>query len=268
DIVNVDFEFCEIKPIDFQGLKTLFGQTLASDADDLDISGLADDMIAHNAIGTTIKVEAAEGEEADPYAAMTLIDLAPGDRAAEAAEAVAGFKRYLLSRCGPRATRPLPSALRAVLSQPDARAAYLFNERLINMPPQVVPSLLRLTMQEYGAAVQARPASAFQYFLLVSKTYTEVAAKVTEDGEDVAELVPTTTANKAVYRYHPEDDLFAKHATFRGAFALKNSGVSDAKRAFQDLGIAPARELLILTRPQLDAAVAEITQLLDAASAS
>jgi protein BCP1 len=72
DMVNVDFEWFDPQPIDFHGLKILLRQLFDSDAQDFDMSALADMILAQPLLGSTVKVD---GNESDPYAFLTVLNL-------------------------------------------------------------------------------------------------------------------------------------------------------------------------------------------------
>lgn len=73
NIVNVDFEWFDPQPaVDFHGLKSLLRQLLDCDAQEFDISALADLILSQPLLGSTVKVD---GNESDPYAFLTVLNL-------------------------------------------------------------------------------------------------------------------------------------------------------------------------------------------------
>jgi protein BCP1 len=72
-MVNVDFEWFDPQPEhDFHGLKTLLRQLLDVDAQLFDLSALANLILLQPLLGSTVKVE---GNETDPYAFLTVLNL-------------------------------------------------------------------------------------------------------------------------------------------------------------------------------------------------
>jgi len=72
-MLDVDFEWFDPQPdVDFHGLKTLLRQLLDVDAQLLDMSALADLILAQPLLGSTVKVD---GNETDPYAFLSVINL-------------------------------------------------------------------------------------------------------------------------------------------------------------------------------------------------
>lgn len=72
DIVDVDFEWFDPQEIDFHGLKHLLRQLFDVDAQDFDISAVADMILAQPLLGSTVKTD---GKESDPYAFLTVLNL-------------------------------------------------------------------------------------------------------------------------------------------------------------------------------------------------
>ena len=72
-MLDVEFEWFDPQPRhDFHGLKTLLRQLLDVDGQLIDLSALTDLILAQPLLGSTVKVE---GNETDPYAFLTIINL-------------------------------------------------------------------------------------------------------------------------------------------------------------------------------------------------
>lgn len=72
-MLDVEFEWFDPQPeVDFHGLKTLLRQLLDVDAQLLDMSALANLILAQPLLGSTVKVD---GNETDPYAFLSVINL-------------------------------------------------------------------------------------------------------------------------------------------------------------------------------------------------
>lgn len=73
DILDVEFEWFDPQPKhDFQGLKVLLRQLFDVDAVLFNLSELVDLILAQPLLGSTVKVE---GNESDPYAFLTVLNL-------------------------------------------------------------------------------------------------------------------------------------------------------------------------------------------------
>jgi protein BCP1 len=124
---------------------------------------LADLIIAEPRIGTTIKCD---GEESDPYAVMTVVNMSQHRVCfieiscrirsllkipAQDHAAVKALSSYALFKTAPNTS--FNTDLQALLdpSSP-AQLGFVFSERLINMPVQVMPALYRILAEELSAA--------------------------------------------------------------------------------------------------------------------
>lgn len=72
-MLDVEFEWFDPQPeYDFHGLKALLRQLFDVDAQLFDLSALTDLILAQPLLGSTVKVE---GNETDPYAFLTVLNL-------------------------------------------------------------------------------------------------------------------------------------------------------------------------------------------------
>lgn len=72
-MLDVEFEWFDPQPEhDFHGLKILLRQLFDVDAQSINLSALADLVLAQPLLGSTVKVE---GNETDPYAFLTVLNL-------------------------------------------------------------------------------------------------------------------------------------------------------------------------------------------------
>ena len=72
-MLDVEFEWFDPQPEhDSHGLKTLLRQLFDVDAQLLDLSALTELILAQPLLGSTVKVE---GNETDPYAFLTVLNL-------------------------------------------------------------------------------------------------------------------------------------------------------------------------------------------------
>ncbi|KAI8916538.1 p21-C-terminal region-binding protein-domain-containing protein, partial [Powellomyces hirtus] len=260
ETVDVDFEFFDPKPIDFHGLKSLLRQTFANDSDLIPTSELADLIIAQPSVGTTVKVE----DEHDPYALMTVIGFT------EHAEkgSVKAVREYVLEKArkaGPGVADQVETLL--------PTAAWLVNERLINMPPQVVPPMLTMLMEEVEWAIEDGEPFKFDYFVYISKIYKEIESSlVEEDGVVVDEKVKgkkkkakTAAAEPTIFYFQSEDEVFAEHAELTFDFKFtKSLQSSDSRRAFQEYGIDPLRRVFIIKQEKMKGLLKELEGVLNA----
>ncbi|KAI0825327.1 p21-C-terminal region-binding protein-domain-containing protein [Trametes gibbosa] len=214
-LVDVDFEFFDPNPdIDFLALKRLTTQLFQTDAELLPVHDLADLILAQPLVGSSVKCD---GLESDPYAFLTVLNIhLHKDR-----PSIKALTAYLLEKSSADATlhSKLQSLLgSAALAGPATKhVGFIFSERLINMPVQIMPHMYRMLADEIQWALDDNEPYDFSYLILVSRVYRLTA-------EEVAELhaaSPRTKRQKqseasqgaGVYPFHPEDDIIRKYAT-------------------------------------------------------
>jgi protein BCP1 len=140
----------------------------------------------------------------------------------------------------------------------------ILTERLINVPAEVTPPMYTMLLEEIKWALDEKEPYNFSHYLILSKTYTEIASKL--DTEDD----PPKKKNKAIPRsdtfyFHPEDEIFQNHAICQGGYdytTRPDQGYSDSKRAFQEMGVKPQGHLILIEAPKFPAAVQEVARLL------
>lgn len=170
----------------------------------------------------------------------------------------------------------------AALLEPGAgaRVGLVLAERFINMPPQVVPPMYRMLLEEIAWAVEAKEPYMFSHYLVLSKTYTEVASvldhdveaddRIDDNGESVAMQPPRRKRRKGevenqadIFYFHAEDEKMAEFAIGRGGFDYTKkaeAGASDARRAFQEAGVRPRGHMILLDGSQFAAAVEAVEE--------
>ncbi|KAJ3300434.1 Mss4p nuclear export [Borealophlyctis nickersoniae] len=242
--VDVDFEFFDPKPIDFHGTKSLLRQTFSNDAELVHLSELADLVIAQPNVGTTVKVDGTT----DPYALLTVINLNAG----KDKECVKAIRSYLLDKSKKSAT--IQSRLTSLLNSDTSSVGLIINERLLNMPPQVVPPMFKMLSEEIEWAVEDGEPFKFDYYLFISKVYKEIESQLDEEEEGASSSKQKKKKKKAagnedstVFYFQPEDEIVQQHAelTFDYKFT-KEAQASDSRRAFHDFGIDPLRRVFLV----------------------
>ncbi|EMC91555.1 hypothetical protein BAUCODRAFT_297383 [Baudoinia panamericana UAMH 10762] len=241
-LIDVDFEWFDFDPeIDFHGLKTLLRQLFDVDNDLLDLSELADIILAQPELGTVVKCD---GKESDPFAFLTVLDL---HRYQEKA-VMKQLTQYLQQRT---ADVEGIRQLREVLSSNSkSKLGLILSERLINMPHQVVPPLYNFLLEEIQTPSPKGSSEALTHYLILSKTYEEVASKLDAGEERPAKKKKASATSAAeTFYFHPEDEALQKHALAHCSFDYAkqgDEGASDSKRAFQDLGVRPQGHLILM----------------------
>ncbi|KAL1886589.1 Mss4p nuclear export [Paecilomyces lecythidis] len=256
DMVNVDFEWFDPSEIDFHGLKILLRQLFDTDAQEFDLSALADLILSQPLLGSTVKVD---GKESDPYAFLSVLNLQEHKDNPVIKDLITYLQRKASSK-------PAFAALSSLLSQdPIAPIGLILTERLINIPSEIVPPMYTMLLEEIAWAIEDKEPYNFSHYLIISKTYQEVASKLDMEDSRPKKKKRAGDQEPEVFLFHPEDEVFQRHALCHGGFEYTHppeEGASDSKRAFQELGIKPAGSLILIEAPKFEAAVKDVSDYL------
>ncbi|KAF9918933.1 Mss4p nuclear export [Linnemannia zychae] len=279
DIINVDFEFFDPKEIDFHAIKNLLNQYFASDAILFALSELADLIVAQSNVGTTIKVN---GVESDPYSLLTVLNMnqhlyhhhklpAPSASSTTNASTTPGttpkpsqamtqIKDYVLTKS--KQNEGLHNKLKELLGAGSKKeVGLILSERFINMPVETAPPMWRMLLEEVKWAVDEGYPFNFEYYLLMSPTYHEVAPKIDLDDEAPKPTKKKTkTSEPTTFFFHPEEEMLQQFAEFTQDFRLTTPPtVAESKSTFEDYGIAPARRMMLIHKSKIP----EVVQLMN-----
>jgi protein BCP1 len=168
--IDVDFDFFDPNPqTDYHALLRLLRQLFLPNPSDnpadpeIDLHGLAELVLAQPLVGTTIKTD---GRESDPLAVLTVLNLSvhqvrsstrlelinEWERAQKETPSIKSLIAYILNKSS--SNIPLHATLQSLLPTPNnpnqnsPHVGFIFSERLINMPVQVVPPMYRMLADE------------------------------------------------------------------------------------------------------------------------
>lgn len=226
----------------------------------LDLSGLADEVVAQDTIGSTVKVD---GEGTDAYAFMTVLNAQRGNREGGAlSEPVVGLKRYLESQAKEG------GMVQQVLRGAD-HVGVVLAERLINVPSEVAPPMYGMLVDEIEAAVEDKEPYDFEYYLVVSRGYREVESRLDreEQGPKSKKSKGKGKASGEVFYFHPEDEVLKRFSCAYEEFEYKKDegeGMADSKRAFQEMGIRAVGELILIEKAKWEECVKALGEYLGA----
>jgi protein BCP1 len=264
DMLNVDFEwFPPNTDVDFHGLKTLLRQLFDVDNQLHDLSALTDLILSQSHIGSTVKCD---GEESDPYAFLTAL---PFSHLKSRHHVLQTLSTWILERAGSSSsTSKLTETLSPLLAADSkANIGLVLTERFINMPHQIIPPLYTMLQSELTSAISNQePQYKFTHYLFLSKTYTEVASQLdAEDSQPTKKSKKAAAAKAEVFYFHPEDEVLRKHAVVSGGFEYEKQGedgASDAKRAFQEMGVRPEGLFMLVEAGKFEKAVEGVVEYL------
>ncbi|KAG6828857.1 hypothetical protein H0H92_006564 [Tricholoma furcatifolium] len=212
-LINVDFDFYDPNPnIDYQALKRLLKQLLSRDADMFNLHELAELILSQPTVGTTIKTD---GIESDPYAFLTVLNM----HVHHEHPSIKAIANYALQQT--TADPAFHSTLQALFSQNQSHVGFVFCERLINMPVQVIPPMYNMLTKEMQWAINDNEPYTFSHYLFISRTYHLTADEesaffnsaphnkgpTSKKSKKSTTQPEPTPAPDGIYPYHPEDDL-------------------------------------------------------------
>lgn len=258
DMLNVEFEWFDPQPAyDFHGIKTLLQQLFDADGQLFDLSALTDLILTQPLLGSTVKVD---GNETDAYAFLSVINMQEHKEKPVMSKII----DYLRQKTAATSSHS-PAA--KLLSLPDMPPiGLILTERLINVPSEVTPPMYTMLLEEIQWALEEKEPYTFSHYLIMSKTYTEVASKLDDEDERPKKKKRGTGKPPPVLYFHPEDEVFERHAICHGAYeySLKqDEGHSDSKRAFQELGIKPQGHMILIEAAEFEKAVKAVAEYLD-----
>jgi protein BCP1 len=258
DMVNVDFEWFNFKPdIDFHGVKSLLRQLLDVDSQLFDLSGLTDLILSQPTVGSTVKVD---GEDTDAYAFLTILNL----HEHREKKVIKDLTGYLIAKS--KSSQAL-APLNTLLSSP-SQVGLVLAERLINVPAEISPPMYAMLIDEIEAAVEDKEPYEFTHYLIVAKTYQEIASALDEEDAPRTKKSKASKASKAnreTFYFHPEDEVLQRHALASGSFEYtkdEGEGMADSKRAFSDMGIKPQGSMILIEASKFEGAVKAISEYL------
>lgn len=253
----MDFEYFDPQAEhDFHGLKTLLRQLFDVDNQLFDLSALADLILSQPLLGSTVKCD---GNESDPYAFLTVLNL----HQHREKDVIRQLTKYLHDNAAKSGSL---DALNLPLSNDSkSQVGLILTERFVNMPHATVPPMYKMLLEEMQWALEEKEPYAFTHYLIISKTYTEVASQLDNEDDRPTKKNKASKKSEELFYFHPEDEVLHKHAVAFGSFDYAkqgDEGASDSKRAFQELGVRPQSHLILLEAKNFRDAVKAIEEYL------
>ncbi|XP_021896380.1 protein BCCIP homolog [Carica papaya] len=166
EIVQADFEFFDPKPDDFHGVKILLQTYL--DNEEWNLSGFVDLILGQTTVGTVVKVE--DDEDDGLFSVITALNLARY----KDHKCIIQLKDFLLKMCH---DKYVIGELRLLLGEEGQNVGLLVSQRVLNLPPQLLPPIYDGLFDEISWATEDEPTEelrnsfCFKYYILVSKIY-------------------------------------------------------------------------------------------------
>jgi protein BCP1 len=254
-MVNVEFEWFNFKPeIDFHGTKTLLRQLFDVDHQLFDLSGIAESILNQATIGSTVKVD---GEETDPYAFLTVLNLAEHRKN----QAINTLIEYFAEKS--KSSEGLSRLFNS--PKPSQVVGLILSERMINVPSQIAPPMYTMLIDEIEAAVEDKEPYQFTHYLILSKTYREVASSLDQEDAPKSKKSRAGKMGREIFYFHPEDEVLQRHAQLQASFEYtkdEGEGMADSKRAFQEMGIKTQGLMMLIEASKFAEAVKAVDEYL------
>lgn len=138
----------------------------------------------------------------------------------------------------------------------------ILTERLVNMPPKVIPPMYSMLLEEVEWAVEDKEPYTFSHYLILSKTYKEVESKLDREERQSSKKIKSDKTEENTFYFHPEDEQFHKFSVGYCNFDYTHQGdegQADSKRTFQDMGIMPQGHLILIDRSKFADAVKSVS---------
>ena len=176
---------------------------------------------------------------------------------------------YILHQAG---INQMLSPLKEIINTgTDNHVGLILTERLINIPSEVVPPMYRMLLEEISWAVEEKEPYTFTHYLIMSKTYHEIASWVDTEmtrpkKKKKQKMVGGKAGKQGIFYFHPEDEVLQPHAKLFGSFDYvkqEADGHSDSKRTFQDFGIKPQGHMILIEAQKFETAVKALEDFFD-----
>ncbi|KAK9276474.1 hypothetical protein L1049_006007 [Liquidambar formosana] len=205
--VQADFAFFDPKPDDFHGVKILL-QTYLDDKQ-WDLSAFVDLILGQTTVGTVVKIE--DDEDDGLFSVVTVLNLGRY----KDHKCVTELKEFLLKVCQ---EKNLIDDFRLLLGEQAQNVGLLVSQRVVNLPPQLLPPLYDALFDEVSWATEDEPTEelrksfCFKFYLLVSRIYKHKNADQKKGR--------STVSDEAMIYIKPEDEIFHKLSSWSFSFPL------------------------------------------------
>lgn len=223
EMINVDFDFAAPSESDIPALKRLLQQQWYTHAPQLQLHSVAEHIVhlgMNVGIGTVVKVDDLE-QIHDPYAVMSCMDLGPSTPTTDE------VRNYFISQLSRAASaKPLLDLIKgATESKP---VLYIIHERMINLPPQLMPPLLRMLLAEVNETLEETSKPAPTHVLFFSRAFSADAldeGRGDDEDDEPTGLAGARKRKAGGLHAHPDDA--ANAALGKQVSNKKRSGRAD-----------------------------------------
>ncbi|XP_022761803.1 protein BCCIP homolog isoform X2 [Durio zibethinus] len=212
-VVQADFAFFDPKPDDFHGVKTLLQSYL--DNKQWDLSGFVDLILGQTTVGTVVKLE--DDEDNAVFSVITALNLGRY----KDHKCIAELKEFLLNISH---EKDKIGNLRSLLGDKAQNVGLLVSQRVVNLPPELLPHLYDALFDEVSWATEDEPTEDmrksfhFKFYIVVSKIYKRKNANQKRPS--------TTDKDEALIYIKPEEEILHKLSMWSFLFPLQTQQVA------------------------------------------
>jgi protein BCP1 len=88
-----------------------------------------------------------------------------------------------------------------------------------------------MLIDEIEAAVEDKEPYEFTHYLIISKTYQEIASALDEEDAPRTKKSKASKGNRETFYFHPEDEVLQRHALASGSFEYtKDEGEGNGRQ--------------------------------------
>ncbi|GAY58948.1 hypothetical protein CUMW_190780 [Citrus unshiu] len=202
-VVQADFVFFDPKPDDFHGVKILL-QTYLDDAQ-WDLSGFVDLILA-----------------------QTTVDKEPRVYYSQDHKCIKELKEFLLKVC---LEKDVIKDLRLFMGEQANDVGLLVSQRVVNLPPQLLPPLYDALFDEVSWATEDEPTEElrnffrFKCYLLVSKIYKLKHKNANQKNNRNLKRRSASDSGDEIVYIKPEDEIFHKLSLWSFSFPMQTQQV-------------------------------------------
>jgi len=250
--IQVEFEARSPEVEDYPGVRRLL-QQLFLRSSVVDISKLADVIIAQRGIGSVIKQSVPEDIEMDDdlddpnevYAISTVVNLADKSK-----DAVNGLRRFLLEQTAKGNDRQV---LQYVTDLLGGRVGFLVNERFINIPAQITVPLFETLVTEMRKARDRNLPYDFQHYVMICKLYK--TKNLAADG-----CTPESDQQAVVFS-NPEEELIVGESELCIDYDVSSETSNDIGGNWTDgVEMTPWRRIVVFRAEKLDEIIRSVRE--------
>ncbi|KAI3696276.1 hypothetical protein L1987_79288 [Smallanthus sonchifolius] len=206
-VVQADFAFFDPKPDDFHGVKIQLQSYL--DNKEWDLSSFVDLILQQTTVGTVIKIE--EDEDNGVYGFISALNM----QRYKDCKCMMEVKEFLLKVCQ---YKDIKDKLRSYFGEQAVDVGLLISQRVVNLPPQLLPPLYDGLFDEISWATEDEPTEelrrsfGFKYYLIISKMYKH------KNGDQ--QKKHSSSIEEAIIYLKPEDEIFHNLSAWSFYFPL------------------------------------------------